>query len=257
MADGSDFADDAAAPAPDSPGNGRAPRSPLVRKVYQGLLAQISTGGYRQDQRLPGELSLSAQFQVSRPVVREALSLLRDEGLIYSRQGAGSFVRAGARESGTLAYAPVETIADIQRCYEFRLTIEPDYTYAAALRWNEAALKTIADALDRLNAATQGHFHREDADFAFHIAIAEASNNHYYLSSMLALKDQIGVVMKFHGMTLVGPQQQGLVGVFDEHQAIYESIRARDAERARTLMRRHLEGSRDRVFEGKILDLSL
>ena len=88
------------------------------------------------------------------------------------------------------------------------------------------------------------------------IAIAEAANNHYYISTMLALKDQIGVVMKFHGATLLGPQYQ-LEGVLAEHLAIFEAIRNRDAERAASLMRAHLEGSRDRVFEGRLLDLSL
>ena len=39
------------------------------------------------------------------------------------------------------SFAPVETIADIQRCYDFRLTLEPDHAYCAALRWNAAAPK--------------------------------------------------------------------------------------------------------------------
>lgn len=234
----------------------RPPRSPLVRKVYQRLLAQITAGDYRHNQRLPGEYELAAQFGVSRPVVREALGHLREEGLIYSRQGAGSFVSARGREGGVLSYAPVETIADIQRCYEFRLSIEPDYARNAALRRNDAALATMAASLDLLRDATLGHTHRSDADFAFHVAIAEAANNHYYISTMLALKDQIGVVMKFHGAALLGPQYR-LEGVLAEHQAIYAAIRDRDAERAASLMRGHLEGSRDRVFEGRLLDLSL
>lgn len=253
-----DVGPDAGPDAGEAEGGGRGRQTPLVQRVYQRLLAQISAGAYRPDQRLPGENELAAQFLVSRPIVREALKRLRDEGLIHSRQGAGSFVRAQPVEDSrpVLGYAPVETIADIQRCYEFRLTIEPDHAYHAALRWNEAALSSIASALDLLGDATRAHRHREDADFAFHAAIAEASNNHYYVSSMQALKDHIAVGMKFHGVSLMRPQS-GLSGVFDEHRGIFEAIRARDAELARTQMRRHLEGSRDRIFEGKALDLSL
>jgi DNA-binding FadR family transcriptional regulator len=150
----------------------------------------------------------------------------------------------------------VETIADIQRCYEFRLSIEPDHAHYAALRWNKSALDAIASALDLMQAATRAHRHREDADFAFHCAIAEAANNHYYLSSLQALKDHIAVGMKFHGTSLLGPQG-GLGGVLDEHQTIFEAIRNRDADKAKMAMRRHLERSRDRVFEGKMLDLAL
>lgn len=234
----------------------RTPRTPLVQRVYQLLLTKISTGDYQPDQKLPGEHELAAQFLVSRPIIREALRRLREEGLIHSRQGAGSFVKARPEEARVLGYAPVETIADIQRCYEFRLAIEPHHAYYAALRWNEEALSAIAAALDLMRDATRAHRHREDADFAFHCSVAQASNNHYYISSMQALKDHIAVGMKFHGASLMGPNP-GLKGVFEEHEAIFDAIRRRDAKAARDVMRRHLEGSRDRIFEGRTLDLSL
>ena len=250
-------ADDPAANDADAAKGGRGHKPPLVLRVYQRLLAQISAGEYQPDQKLPGEYELADRFLVSRPVVREALGRLREEGLIYSRRGAGSFVKARPAESRALVgYAPVETIADIQRCYEFRLSIEPDHAYHAARRWNGPALDAIAAALDLLRDATQAHRHREDADFAFHLAIAKASNNHYYISSMQALKDHIAVGMKFHGTSLLGPRS-GLTDVLEEHEAIYDAIRRRDAEKAKAVMRRHLEGSRDRVFEGKMLDLAL
>ncbi|MBS7541662.1 FadR/GntR family transcriptional regulator [Ancylobacter oerskovii] len=238
------------------PGADRAHRTPLVQRAYQMLHARISNGEYQPDEKLPGEHELAAAFLVSRPIIREALKRLRDEGLIYSRQGAGSFVKVRVEEARAIGFSPVETIADIQRCYEFRLTIEPDHAYYAALRWNGAALEAIAAALDLMRDATQVHRHREDADYAFHCAIAAATNNHYYISSMQALKDHIAVGMKFHGVSLMGPNA-GLVGVFKEHQGIYDAIRERDAGAARDRMRQHLEGSRGRIFEGRTLDLSL
>lgn len=234
----------------------RVHRTPLVQRVYQMLLTRISRGDYQPDEKLPGEHELAGQYLVSRPIIREALKRLRDEGLIYSRQGAGSFVKVRVEESRTVGYSPVETIADIQRCYEFRLSIEPDSAYFAALRWNAPALAAISAALDLMRDATQAHRHREDADFAFHCAIAKASNNHYYISSLHALKDHIAVGMKFHGVSLMGPNS-GLAGVFTEHEAIFGAIRQRDADTARALMRQHLEGSRDRIFEGRALDLAL
>lgn len=234
----------------------RVHRTPLVQRVYQMLLTKISRGDYQPDEKLPGEHELAGQYLVSRPIIREALKRLRDEGLIYSRQGAGSFVKVRVEESRTVGYSPVETIADIQRCYEFRLSIEPDSAHFAAQRWNAAALDAILAALDLMRDATQAHRHREDADFAFHCAIAQASNNHYYISSLQALKDHIAVGMKFHGVSLMGPHS-GLVGVFTEHEAIFDAIRRRDGETARALMRTHLEGSRDRIFEGRALDLAL
>lgn len=232
--------------------------SPLVERVYRRLLSDIEQGVFAVGRRLPGENELAARFFVSRPIVRDALQLLRDEGIVFSRRGSGTYVhRAPGRAAASQgpAFAPVETIADIQRCYEFRLTIEPDHAYWAAKRWNEERLTAVETALHQMQAATQAHQHREDADFNFHTAIAAASNNHYYVTAMLALREHVGVGMKFHGLALKAPGD-GLEHVFREHHSIFEAIRQRDADRARSLMRLHLEGSRDRVFGGGMLDLS-
>ena len=75
----------------------------------------------------------------------------------------------------------------------------------ARLRENEAALRAIDSALQLMRDTTRAHGHREDADYAFHIAIAEAANNYFFLSSMQALKDHINVGMKLHGLSLLGP----------------------------------------------------
>lgn len=230
-------------------------RTLFADRVYQLLLTRISNGEYPPDHKLPSEKELSEQFDVSRPIVREALERLRKADVIYSRQGAGSFVRLRT-EPRSLGFPPVETIADIQRCYEFRLTIEPEAAYYAAKRRNEAAIANIAQVVELLSSATDQQRHREDADFAFHLAVADASNNHYYSSAMQALRSHIAVGMKLHGMALMGPGR-GLEKVLDEHRQIYESIRDGNAETARQHMRLHLEGSRNRLFEDRVLDLSL
>lgn len=230
-------------------------RTLFADRVYQLLQTRIANGEYAPDQKLPSEKELSDQFDVSRPIVREALERLRQEGMIYSRQGAGSFVRLRS-EPRALGFPPVETIADIQRCYEFRLTIEPEAAFYAAKRRNEAAIESIGKVVDLLSSATDQQRHREDADFAFHMAVADASNNHYYSSAMQALRSHIAVGMKLHGLALMGPGR-GLEKVLEEHRHIYECIRDGDADTARQHMRKHLEGSRNRLFEDRVLDLSL
>jgi GntR family transcriptional repressor for pyruvate dehydrogenase complex len=227
----------------------------LVDRVFDQLLERINAGNYAPDSRLPGEHELAAMLGVSRPIVRDALSRLREQGLVYSRQGAGTFVSAKATRPTQLGFTPVKTIADIQRCYEFRMTIEPAAAFFAARRRDAAALEKIAAALAELREATRHQLHRTDADFLFHRAVTEAANNHYYTASIDALKQHIAVGMHLHGLSLMGPRKM-LEGVFEEHEAIYRAIAAGEAEKARSLMFGHLEGSRDRLFEGKILDLS-
>ena len=57
-------------------------RKSLADLVFDRMQRAIKSGSYRPDERLPTEHELAAEFEVSRPVVREALKRLRDQGLM-------------------------------------------------------------------------------------------------------------------------------------------------------------------------------
>lgn len=224
-------------------------RKSLGDIVFDRILRSIKSGAFAADERLPTEHELAAEFEVSRPIVREALQRLRDQGLIYSRRGAGSFVRSvGLKQP--LGFGQLENVADLLNCYEFRLTLEPAAAACAAERHDDQTLDAIEQALELMRDATNRQSHREDADFQFHLAIAQASENSYFSTAMQALKDHIAVGMRFHGAS-VKREASGLATVFEEHRRIFEAIRDGKADLASDLMLRHLTGSRDRLFERK------
>lgn len=227
----------------------------LVDSVYERLFRSVSRGEYPPGAKLPSENDLAASFSVSRPVVRDALQRLRADGIIYSHRGSGSYVKDVPSEH-YLGFAPIETIADVQRCYEFREVIEPQAAFWAAQRRNDETLAVVKQALGRLQRATMNNTHREDLDFEFHLAITRASNNHYCLSALAALRDQIAVGMRFHGLSLLGPFGK-LEHTFDEHAGIVEAIEGGDGGLARQLMAAHLRNSRTRLFGGTTIDLAL
>ena len=221
-------------------------RKGLPDIVFERMHRAIKSGSYKPDERLPTEHELATELEVSRPVIREALRRLREQGMIYSRRGAGSFVRAiGLREP--LGFGQLENVADLLNCYEFRLTLEPAAAAAAAARHSAEDLASIRRALELLRDATNRQSHREDADYLFHLAIARAAQNNYFSTAMEALKDHIAVGMKFHGIS-VKREASGLTRVFEEHEAIVNAIAAGEAETARQQMHKHLTGSRDRLF---------
>ncbi|UXT60712.1 FadR family transcriptional regulator (plasmid) [Agrobacterium fabrum] len=222
-------------------------RKSLADIVFERMLRAIKSGAYNPDERLPTEHELAAEFEVSRPVIREALKRLRDQGLIYSRRGAGSFVRSvGLRQP--LGFGQLENVADLLNCYEFRLTLEPAAAAAAATRHDADSLKAIRQALELLRDATNRQSHREDADFQFHLAIARAAQNTYFSTAMEALKDHIAVGMKFHGAS-IRREATGLTRVFAEHEAIAKAIADGQEDDARRLMFEHLQESRGRLFQ--------
>ena len=221
-------------------------RRSLADTVFERIQRSIKSGAYGIDERLPTEHSLASEFQVSRPVIRDALQRLRDQGLIYSRRGAGSFVREqGVREP--LGFGQLENLSDLQHCYDFRLTIEPEAAAMAAKRHTPEALQKIRTALTLLRDATNRQAHRADADFIFHLGIAQASGNPYFVTAMQALEEHIAVGMRLHGLSLKSTAD-GLTRVLNEHSEILDAIGRSDAGSARTLMHQHLSGSRDRLF---------
>ncbi|RLQ89595.1 FadR family transcriptional regulator [Notoacmeibacter ruber] len=229
---------------------------PLAEKVYHSLHSRIINGDYPANEKLPPEMKLAEELGVSRPVLRDALERLREEGVVSSRQGAGTFVQE-IQKSVPIGFAKVETLADVQRCYEFRINLETEAAALAAERHNAELLGEIEQALDLLRAATGSLQHREDADFMFHGSIARASNNHYFETAFGALRYHINVGMKLHGESLMNDGRKGLEDVLAEHTDIYNAIRLHDSDAARSTMRKHLEHSRDRLFGGGLFDLKL
>lgn len=222
-------------------------RKSLADLVFERMHRAIKSGSYQPDERLPTEHDLAIEFEVSRPIIREALRRLREQGFIYSRRGAGSFVRSVGMKQ-PLGFGQLENVADLLNCYEFRLTLEPAAAEAAAMRHTPAALLAIREALELMRDATNRQAHREDADFQFHLAIARAANNTYFSTAMEALKDHIAVGMRFHGVS-VKRDTAGLSRVFAEHEAIATAIAAGEGARAKELMHAHLTGSRARLFQ--------
>lgn len=72
-------------------------RVPKYHRVADALRTEIRTGELHPGQRLPAETTLVERFRVSLPTIRQALSVLRAEGLIESRHGVGTFVKEQRR----------------------------------------------------------------------------------------------------------------------------------------------------------------
>ena len=75
-------------------------KSPLYQQIYQLLRTKILGGHWPTDTPLPSEAELMEQYQVSRATVRQALDELASDGLIYRRQGRGTFVSPPTVEQG-------------------------------------------------------------------------------------------------------------------------------------------------------------
>ena len=78
----------------------------LADHAYEKILAMISSGETAVGDKLPTEHARSEMLEVSRPVLRQALKQLREDGVVVSRQGSGSFVQRRP-DTAVLTFAPV------------------------------------------------------------------------------------------------------------------------------------------------------
>lgn len=223
----------------------------LADTVYENVLARIVRGDFPVGEKLPTEHELSLEMGVSRPVLRQALKQLREDGVVVSRQGSGSFVRRKPEEA-VLDFAPIGSIADIQRTFEFRAAIEGEAAFLAAQRRSERELRQIQAALEELDRCVRTGELGVDADEAFHAAVCAASDNHYFMSARNSMKANILTGLNLTRNLSLTKSQERLALVQAEHDAIFAAITARDGEAARRAMRNHIESARRRVFDGDI-----
>ncbi|WP_421749059.1 FadR/GntR family transcriptional regulator [Cognatishimia sp.] len=221
----------------------------LSDRAYEAILGMIMEGEIPVGGKLPTEHKLCERLKLSRPVLRQALKQLREDDVIVSRQGSGSYVRRRP-EMAVLDFAPVGSIADIQRTFEFRSAVEGEAAFLAATRRSESDLnkmKSILDELDRVIAAGDLGV---DADEDFHAAICMASDNQYFSAARASMKANIITGLNLtRNLSLTKPQERMQL-VQAEHYEIYNAIKLQEPDAARLAMRTHIDNARKRVFDG-------
>ena len=221
--------------------------SRLPDRIYEQILEEIVSGKFSIGDRLPSENQIGTEHNVSRAVVREALSRLLADGVVVTRQGAGTFVlRKPGREF--LRLAPIGGIADLMRCFEFRIALEGEAAYLAAQRRTDDNMATIDEAFKRLDQANAAGEVGVELDINYHVTIARASRNQLFVQTLDAL-----AIHTFNGMSItrnlsLTSNRKRLLLVQEEHRRILEAIRVGDEDLARREMRTHIDNARHRAL---------
>ena len=221
----------------------------LSTTIYDAILGMITRGDFAANSRLPSESRLSEMYGCSRPVVREALARLKEDGIVVSRQGSGSYVRRQPDPS-ILDLAPIGTLGDLQRCFEFRANTEPSAAGLAALRWEQDDINRIDAAMGVLERCIADGFIGAEEDASLHESIAEATHNNYHRMVQRMLRPHVLAGMNVSRSLTLRRSEASLRMVQDEHVTVVEAIRRRDAEAAAASMRTHILNARHRMFEG-------
>lgn len=207
----------------------KVPRGSLVETVIDSLRRAVEAGTWPVDHRIPTESVLADSLGVGRNTVREAVRVLVHAGMLETRQGAGTYVRA--------RFDPGEILRRIDRAglrerIEVRLTLEIEAARLAAQRRETNDLAAMREALDARAAAGDDLGARIDHDERFHRAVVEAAHNgsladlYRYFAS--AIRDTIERTE--HDLDLPEPSQA-------DHENLLDAVARGDGEAAATATR--------------------
>lgn len=222
----------------------RLDRVSLIDRLAAELERQIVAGEYPNGARLPGESTLSLQFGVSRPVVRESLSRLRARGYVNTVNGRGTFARLPSSDDLSESLLQLIRTASpggysVEHLYEARTAIEALAVRAAAERADEEDLRELRSLLRDMKQYRNDPSAYTTADVSFHLALAHATKNPF-IGALLAPLAKVIV----EGVFTSSHQSDEAVNLgIKGHSVILRHVERRDPERAAAAMIAHLADS--------------
>jgi len=225
------------------------PRRPRPLELAEALAERIRSGSLAPGARLPTEAALTAEFGVSRTVVREALSQLQAAGQVHTRHGIGTFVAVAGERGGGFRIGPrqLSTLHDVIAVLELRIGVETEAAALAARRRTPEQLARMRAALDDFARALETGRDAVEADYRFHREVARATHNNHFERLLATFGEKIIPRARLDPAPPLDDEHRAyLRRVNAEHESILDAIAAQDPEAARAAMRTHLANSRER-----------
>ncbi len=214
----------------------------LYQELAQALVTDLAAGGYAVGDRLPAERELAVQHKVSRPTVREAMIALEVQGLIEVRVGSGAYVRRlpGKEEIPGFNITAFELT-------EARLLFEAEAAALAATQIGDEEVAELEQLVEDIACENKNESGTEQADRAFHLAIAAATRNAAIVHIVEELWN-LRANSPESALLYAKARSANVKPVVAEHRAIVDALRDRDPKAARSAMRTHLSAVLDSLL---------
>lgn len=210
----------------------------IYEKVVEKLKASIADGELQPGDLIPSERQLMNDFGVSRSSLREAFRVMELLGLIESVPGKGRFVRHPQALSEDKSVMRLEDSA-ILELMEARRVLDPAVAAESAMKATQLDLTKMLRVITATEKMLGDVNERAEADFDFHLLLAEATHNFIFVN---ITRMNFDLIMATHDKiyNLLDDKDAFLL----EHRAMYEAILDHDVERASGAAARHI----DRIY---------
>ncbi len=227
------------------PGAMRIERKRVTDQIIDQLTAMIADGRFKPGDKLPSEPVLMEQFGVGRSSLREAIGALSLIGMLTVRPGHGTHVAAPAGEPLTKPLRWGMFMTWREKLHEFieaRISLEQTLVGMAAERATETDIEEIRRGLNLLKSPKLTRRRAIEADLVFHMAVANASHNSVLARFLEELRQPVRQWME-QKASLFG----GYDRVYEQHEAVFKAILARDSALAQRMIKEHLEAVGERL----------
>ncbi|WP_255607694.1 FadR/GntR family transcriptional regulator [Micromonospora sp. PLK6-60] len=214
----------------------------LARAVTAELVERIVRGVHPAGTALPPEPILCETFSVSRTVVREAVKILQEKGLVQVRQGAGTMVNPPSRWDMLDELVLGATIAEedgldiLDDLVVTRRLLESDMANVAARVADPRTVDRLRTLVDEMDELVDDHVAYHEHDRTFHDTVMQASGNRIARGVVRALESQVVNTARYMGRT----ERSLCVASNRGHRHIYERIAAHDPNGAAEAMFTHI-----------------
>lgn len=213
-------------------------RNTLSRQVLEHIISMLRDGQLNPGDKLPSELTLMNDFEVSRPVLREALSSLETLEIVTRRPRGGTYINLKVGSSPFRAMLAL-TINNTSSVIEARMTLELGLVTIAAEKITDEQLQRLKEINKQIEESTDNNYGALDIEF--HRTIAQCANNAVVegmIDSLLIAHEKTDRLIPFREREIT----------VDYHEAIYDALKLRDPIRAFTEMYKHLSYVREKIL---------
>lgn len=212
--------------------------SQIAGQIEQLIMDQQLVPG----DKLNAERELAALLGVSRTVVREAVRVLSDRGLLVVKPGSGTFVSRPSSSSTTDTIGRYLTMHGAGMNYrdlsEVRRTLEVEIAGIASQRRTPEDLSALNEIMERLSSSIAAEEEFVHADLDFHMALAEATHNPLFRILLSPIQT---LLLRFRLDAIHVDPDRSVSGALLYHRRILEAVEEQDAQRARSAMEQHIK----------------
>ncbi|MEM6340668.1 MAG: FCD domain-containing protein [Pseudomonadota bacterium] len=217
-------------------------------RLREQLVDLMKSAELGPDGKLPTERALAERFGTGRRFIRQVLDAMEREGLVWRRQGKGTFAGQPADPMGDLA-AKITGETNALEVMEARLIVEPELAALCAKRMDDEDIEALRNLAEQEWEAPDPQT-MELWDGSIHRLIAQSAGNRPLMTAH-ALLEKIRSNPDWVALRASGRDAASLDVTYAEHLAIIDAIAARDPDAARQAMRQHLQ-TRLRALESEL-----